>query len=53
MLMNRLDKQGVRDLGELAELPSVTARRFWFDRPATARRLHSPVPVRRSVWRSW
>ena len=31
MLLNRLDKQGVRDLGELAELPSVTARRFWYD----------------------
>jgi 6-methylsalicylate decarboxylase len=31
MLLNRLDKQGVRDLGALAELPSVTARRFWYD----------------------
>ena len=31
MLLNRLDKQGVRDLGGLAELPSVTARRFWYD----------------------
>jgi 6-methylsalicylate decarboxylase len=31
MLLNRLDKQGVRDLGNLAELPSVTARRFWYD----------------------
>jgi predicted TIM-barrel fold metal-dependent hydrolase len=31
MLLNRLDKQGVRDLGELAELPSVTARKFWYD----------------------
>ena len=31
MLLNRLDQQGVRDLGTLAELPSVTARRFWYD----------------------
>ena len=31
MLLNRLDKQGVRDLGALPELPSVTARRFWYD----------------------
>jgi predicted TIM-barrel fold metal-dependent hydrolase len=31
MLLNRLDLQGVRDLGALAELPSVTARRFWYD----------------------
>jgi predicted TIM-barrel fold metal-dependent hydrolase len=31
MLLNRLDQQGVRDLGALAELPSVTARRFWYD----------------------
>jgi 6-methylsalicylate decarboxylase len=31
MLLNRLDKQGVRDLGGLAEMPSVTARRFWYD----------------------
>jgi predicted TIM-barrel fold metal-dependent hydrolase len=31
MLLNRLDKQGVRDLGELPELPSLTARRFWYD----------------------
>jgi 6-methylsalicylate decarboxylase len=31
MLLNRLDQQGVRDLGGLAELPSVTARRFWYD----------------------
>ena len=31
MPLNRLDKQGVRDLAELAELPSVTARRFWSD----------------------
>ena len=31
MLLNRLDKQGVRDLGKLGELPSVTARRFWYD----------------------
>ena len=31
MLLNRLDMQGVRDLGTLAEPPSVTARRFWYD----------------------
>jgi len=31
MLLNRLDKQGVRDLGELAELPSVTAKKFYYD----------------------
>src|SRR3954451_637462 len=31
MLLNRLDKQGLRDLGELAELPSVTARKFYYD----------------------
>ena len=31
MLLNRLDTQGVRDLGGLAELPSVTARKFWYD----------------------
>jgi predicted TIM-barrel fold metal-dependent hydrolase len=31
MLLERLDRQGVRDLGALAELPSVTARGFWYD----------------------
>lgn len=31
MLLNRLDKQGVRDLPKLAELPSVTAKRFWYN----------------------
>ena len=31
MLPNRLDQQGVRDLGALTELSSVTARRFWYD----------------------
>ena len=31
MLLNRLDQQGVRDLGTLAELPSVTARKLWYD----------------------
>ena len=49
MPLNRLDKQGVRDLAELAELPSVTARRFWTTPCPTGRRLHSPVPVRRSA----
>jgi len=31
MLLNRLDTQGIRDLGGLPELPSVTARKFWYD----------------------
>jgi 6-methylsalicylate decarboxylase len=31
MLLNRLDTQGIRDLGGLSELPSVTARKFWYD----------------------
>ena len=31
MLLNRLDRQGARDLGELPESPSATARRFWYD----------------------
>jgi predicted TIM-barrel fold metal-dependent hydrolase len=31
MLLNRLDLQGVRDLGSVPELPSVTAKRFWYD----------------------
>jgi predicted TIM-barrel fold metal-dependent hydrolase len=31
MLLNRLDKQGVRDHPDLAELPSVTAKRFWYN----------------------
>jgi hypothetical protein len=31
MLLNRLDKQGVRDHPGLAELPSVTARKFYYD----------------------
>jgi predicted TIM-barrel fold metal-dependent hydrolase len=31
MLLNRLDKQGQRDLPNLAEAPSVTAKRFWYD----------------------
>jgi hypothetical protein len=29
MLLNRLDQQGQRDLPDLAEAPSVTAKRFW------------------------
>jgi hypothetical protein len=31
MLLNRLDKQGQRDHPNLAEPPSVTARKFWYD----------------------
>jgi predicted TIM-barrel fold metal-dependent hydrolase len=31
MLLNRLDKQGQRDHPNLAEAPSVTAKRFWYD----------------------
>jgi 6-methylsalicylate decarboxylase len=31
MLLNRLDKQGRRDHPNLAEAPSVTAKRFWYD----------------------
>ena len=31
MLLNRLDKQGQRDHPNLAEPPSATARRFWYD----------------------
>ena len=31
MLLNRLDKQGVQHHPDLAELPSVTAKRFWYD----------------------
>jgi predicted TIM-barrel fold metal-dependent hydrolase len=31
MLLNRLDKQGVRDHPDLAELPSVTAKRVWYN----------------------
>jgi len=31
MLLNRLDKQGVRDHPDLAEPPSVTARKFYYD----------------------
>lgn len=31
MLLDRLDTQGMRDLGGLPELPSVTGRKFWLD----------------------
>jgi 6-methylsalicylate decarboxylase len=31
MLLNRLDKQGVKNHPGLSELPSVTAKRFWYD----------------------
>jgi 6-methylsalicylate decarboxylase len=31
MLLNRLDKQGVQYHPDVAELPSVTAKRFWYD----------------------
>jgi predicted TIM-barrel fold metal-dependent hydrolase len=31
MLLNRLDLQGRRDLGQLAESPSVTARKIYYD----------------------
>jgi predicted TIM-barrel fold metal-dependent hydrolase len=31
MPLNRLDQQGQRDLPDLAEAPSVTAKRFWYD----------------------
>jgi len=31
MLLNRLDKQGVRAHPNLPELPSVTAKRFWYN----------------------
>jgi predicted TIM-barrel fold metal-dependent hydrolase len=31
MLLNRLDKQGVQAHPDLPELPSVTAKRFWYD----------------------
>ena len=31
MLLNRLDKQGVRDHSYLSELPSVTAKRFYYN----------------------
>ena len=31
MLLNRLDNQGVKNHPGLAELPSVTAKRFWYD----------------------
>ena len=31
MLLNRLDKQGQRDHPNLAEPPSVTVKKFWYD----------------------
>jgi hypothetical protein len=31
MLLHRLDKQGRRDHSNLAEAPSVTAKKFWYD----------------------
>jgi hypothetical protein len=31
MPLNRLDQQGQHDLPDLAEAPSVTAKKFWYD----------------------
>jgi aminocarboxymuconate-semialdehyde decarboxylase len=55
MLLNRLDQQGQSQSGHpnLAEAPSVTAKRFWYTRCATARRPRSHVLWRHSgriIW---
>jgi 6-methylsalicylate decarboxylase len=49
MLLNGLDQQGQRDHPGLAEAPSVTAKRFYYEPCPTGRRRRSPAPTRPSA----